>query len=122
MSDDTERFGRELRKARNTKSLSLGYVAERLGVSVPYLSDVERGRRGALKEERTVTVCGLLGIDPGPLLLLGAVARGSFRLSAKVSKKGAMVGGMLVAVWNELEEEDFKCLEAILEEIKCTHS
>lgn len=38
-------FGQAFRKDRQKTGLSLGQMAERLGLSKPYLSDVELGRR-----------------------------------------------------------------------------
>jgi transcriptional regulator with XRE-family HTH domain len=35
----------EMRKLRTSRCLKLGAVAKRMGVSAPYLSDLERGNR-----------------------------------------------------------------------------
>ncbi|MCR6629358.1 MAG: helix-turn-helix domain-containing protein [Magnetospirillum sp.] len=42
--DVREQFGRLLREARMTKGLTQEELAFRAGMSVPYLSEVERGR------------------------------------------------------------------------------
>lgn len=44
-SDAHARVGRALRACRERQKLSLRDVAKKLGVSAPYLSDVERGYR-----------------------------------------------------------------------------
>jgi transcriptional regulator with XRE-family HTH domain len=42
---DHVKSGELMRQAREKANLSLRDVAERMGVSAPYLSDLERGRR-----------------------------------------------------------------------------
>lgn len=42
--DVREQFGRILRDARTSKGLTQEELAFRAGMSVPYLSDIERGR------------------------------------------------------------------------------
>lgn len=42
--DIREQFGRVLREARSAKGLTQEELAFRAGMSVPYLSDIERGR------------------------------------------------------------------------------
>ena len=45
VTDDVE-TGRRAQKERKKAGLSLREVARRMGVSAPYVSDLERGRRG----------------------------------------------------------------------------
>ena len=40
-----QKIGRLLRKTRNAAGMSLGQAGQKIGVSIAYLSDVERGRR-----------------------------------------------------------------------------
>lgn len=54
-------FGESLRTARIAAGLGLLGLAERLGVSVPYLSDVERGNRAPLTAERVRQAAEILG-------------------------------------------------------------
>lgn len=42
------------RIARQASRLTLAEAAEAIGVSVPYLSDIERGRRGTLTIQRAI--------------------------------------------------------------------
>ncbi len=49
---DYRELGANLRTLREKAGLSLRKVADRLGVSVPYLSDLERGRRNWTEERR----------------------------------------------------------------------
>jgi transcriptional regulator with XRE-family HTH domain len=41
----TAHIGADLRKKRKERGFSLKEVAERMGISMPYLSDLERGNR-----------------------------------------------------------------------------
>jgi hypothetical protein len=45
LGDAWNEFGRILRKLRESRNMSLRDVAKKLGISAPYLSDVELGRR-----------------------------------------------------------------------------
>ena len=45
MTDDPDAFGPRLRAIREAAGLTQAQLAERLGVSVPRVSDLERGRR-----------------------------------------------------------------------------
>lgn len=62
------RFGEALRKARVGRGFTLRAVAERIGVSITYLSDVERGERPPLSAERIGAVAAALSIRPDELL------------------------------------------------------
>jgi transcriptional regulator with XRE-family HTH domain len=50
-----------LRAARKAAGLTLADIAKKVGVSVPFLSDVERGRRG-LTPARRAAVAAAVGI------------------------------------------------------------
>lgn len=52
-------LGRAIREAREKAGLTLRKLAERIGVSAPYLSDVERGRRGIPKLPELARICGV---------------------------------------------------------------
>lgn len=59
-------LGQAIREARE-KQMTLRELARRLGVSAPYLSDVEHGRR-SLSAENIALVCKELGISEEWLL------------------------------------------------------
>lgn len=48
------RIGDAIREAREKKGVSLRWLAEKIGVSAPFLSDVEHGRRMALRHLGTI--------------------------------------------------------------------
>lgn len=61
-------FGTELRRQRHALGLTLIEVASHLRLSVPYLSDVERGNRGPLNEAHLRTLAQAAGFDDALLL------------------------------------------------------
>lgn len=66
----TTTFGKTLRAMRERAGCSVTGLARHLGVSVPYLSDVEHGRRAPLRDELLRQACALLGGDIDDLGLL----------------------------------------------------
>ncbi|GAB2844464.1 helix-turn-helix domain-containing protein [Lentzea nigeriaca] len=63
-----EALGRKLREAREERGDRLVDVAERAGISVQYLSEIERGRKEP-SSEMIAAVTGALGIDLADLLI-----------------------------------------------------
>lgn len=62
LDDAWREFGRVLRNLRKSKAMSLRYAAKKLGVSAPYLSDVELGRR-RMTDERVEACLNLFTPD-----------------------------------------------------------
>lgn len=79
-------YGERLRAGRG--DLPLRVVAVQLGISVQYLSEIERGRRAPLGPERDHEIARVLGFDPEPLEVLRVHALGV------VSVAGLDVGGV----------------------------
>lgn len=57
-------FGSYLRQKREEQELTLVELAEKLGISVAYLSRIERDRENAPKDELIQKACKALGLDP----------------------------------------------------------
>ena len=55
-------FGARLREIRRRKGLSQSVVARNLGISVPYLSQLENGRRGQPSPAVVDQACALFGL------------------------------------------------------------
>ena len=74
---DRKNFGERLRRLRKWRALSLGDVAERAGLTVVAVSDLERGR------QRDITTVQLylhaLSLTSEQKLLLGAAAEMAWR-------------------------------------------
>ncbi len=56
-------FGGYLRQKREERELTLLEVAERLGISIAYLSRIERERENAPKDELIQKISTVLGLD-----------------------------------------------------------
>ncbi len=111
------RFGELLRRRREEAKVSMGKLARHLTVSVPYLSDVERGRRTPLTPERITKAAEVLGANPNELLAAAAESRGAFELDAtKVSDRARRVGATLMRGWPDLDEEQLERIEQIVTE------
>ncbi len=93
-----ERFGDALRRARQDSGKTLGKVARLLGVSVVYVSDVERSNRRPFSNERIIKVAEFVETGPAPLIALADVERGVIEYDiTKGSQLEADVVGELVS-------------------------
>ena len=93
-----ERFGDTLRKTRQKAKRTLGDVARMLGVSVVYVSDVERGNRRPFGNERILKVARFLEADPAPLIAAADVEKGVIEYAiSKAKPLEARVVGDLVS-------------------------
>lgn len=63
MKKTTVTFGEYLKHKRDEKQISLREVARTLGVSAPFLSDVENNRRAPLTEERLADLANALNLN-----------------------------------------------------------
>ena len=108
-------FGPLLRKLRQQKEVSLNRLSKAIGVSGPYLSDVENGKRGPLSAERIEQVGKALKIDPMPLYVQAGHDRNKFKIPARVSEQHDRVASVLINKWEGLDEE---ALDAILKILK----
>ncbi len=108
-------FGDLLRATRKRSGNSMLDLARHLGVSVVFISDVERGNRAPFTPERIMRVTEFLGADPEPFLLAAAKTRGSFELDAtQVSGKARQVGAALMRGWTDLGERDLEKIARIV--------
>jgi transcriptional regulator with XRE-family HTH domain len=78
--------GEQLRLARQQRGETLKQVAERAGVSTPYLSEVERGRKEPSSEILSAITgsleTSLLDLTRGVAERLAPSSKGDFRLAA----------------------------------------
>lgn len=110
-------FGDLLRQVREDARVSMGTLARHLGISVPYLSDVERGNRLPFNNERIRNIAVFLKVDPVPLLTAAARSRGFFELTASsISPTAERVGAALLRGWPTLSDDKLNQIASILEE------
>lgn len=62
MKESYQIFGEFLQKKRIDKGITLRAMAEKLGVSAPYLSDVEKDRRNPLEMDKLEQISRILGL------------------------------------------------------------
>lgn len=95
-----ERFGDLLRRLRRKASKTLGDVAREIGVSVVYLSDVERGNRKPLNNDRIVQIASFLGSDPTRLIEAADQERGFIEYDIRKAKplEADVVGGLVAGL------------------------
>lgn len=86
MSDpDRRAFGARLRALRKAAGKTMRDVADDLGVSTVYVSDVERGNRAPFHPEVVCQVADLLRAERKPLLTLAASSRVGFEAQRSAS-------------------------------------
>ena len=76
-----ETFGQFLSRKRQEKKISLRRLADQLGISAPYLSDVEKNRKTAFDDERIELVSRILNLseeEKNKMLDLAGQAKKSF--------------------------------------------
>ena len=92
-----ERFGDALRSEGRNAGKTLGDVAKLLGVSVVYVSDVERGNRRPFGNERILKIAKFLEAEPAPLIAAADVERGVIEYDITKAKplEADVVGGLV---------------------------
>lgn len=105
-------FGDYLRTMRERKGITLAALAKILGCSVPYLSDVETGRRNPLTEKNIDKTADFLGVPRETMKNKAALSLGQFKIPPG-SEKSDHVAMRLVKVWTRLADEDLQAIEEI---------
>lgn len=112
MSDE---FGRALRAAREAAGLSLVEGAAKIGISHPYLSQVERGERAPLSAEHIATAAEVLGANLDALLAARARARGVAEIPTDGSSPRLNELAIhLMICWADLTEEQARRIADVL--------
>ncbi len=92
-----QRFGDLLRNKRREAGKTLGDIAKLLGISVVYLSDVERGNRKPLGNERILKIAEYLEQDAAPLIEAADWERGviEYDITKASPLEADVVGGLV---------------------------
>jgi transcriptional regulator with XRE-family HTH domain len=106
-------FGKLLRAERKQEGHPLRVIAAHLGVSVSYLSDVERGRRDPLTLERIYKVAEFLNQDPFSLIEAALRSKPSFELSTNISKAALETAVILIKRWEIITDAQHKQIQRI---------
>jgi transcriptional regulator with XRE-family HTH domain len=109
-------YGDHVRIIRQSNGMSLREVAERLGVSHVYLSEVERGTRCPMVQEKTIRLAGIIGTDVDRLIALAASVRGfTFDVRPDASRVQIKLLLSFNAAWDKLTDQDCEKLLSIVE-------
>lgn len=110
-------FGNYLREHRRLAEKNLLDMARYLGCSVPYLSQIETGRRGPPNKETIRKMATFLGIAPEELLQEAERDREFVELGLlNISPKKAEVAYMLSRSWPSISDKEAEDIENILNE------
>jgi transcriptional regulator with XRE-family HTH domain len=108
-------FGKTLRAAREQSGVRLRELSEELGVSLPFLSDVENGRR-SLSDLRIRRAAKFLKADTLSLLEAATKDRGRVVLETdKLDGRKLRVAMLLSMSWPKIPAETVSYLLATLE-------
>jgi transcriptional regulator with XRE-family HTH domain len=92
-------FGDLLRSLRQGKGIRLLEMSEQIRTTLPYLSDVERGRRDPLSNDRILRVAEYLEADPLPLLESAIKVRDRVTLDVDGDARRLRVATLLSLLW-----------------------
>ena len=113
-----ETFGEALREARIANKITLRAIAEHIGKSIGYLSDVEHNRKRPPKLELVSEIEDFLGIEDGKLLRLAKEFRKAPRDMTQKIRMKPRLSAVLLRADRDLSNDEFEELLGHLEEIK----
>lgn len=112
------KFGEAIRKARRAADLTLGTLADKIGISPGYLSDIEQGRKAPPSGDAVARFAEALVMDLNLLSQLAAESRGAFKLLVEqmMTPKHLEVGAALERHWTSLDDAQLsQILNALLQ-------
>lgn len=107
-------FGALIRQRRKEKELTLGRVAEALGLSVTFFSEVERGEKPPLQEAYLPELARVLALSVEELRDAARDSRQQFRLDAGVSPAHRNFASALERRWTTLTEAEIREMSTVL--------
>jgi transcriptional regulator with XRE-family HTH domain len=117
MKKTTTQFGTVLKAARRKTGKTLGDVADAVGVTAAYLSDIERGNRLPLAPDRISLAAKFLSLDENYLLAAAARDRQELRLPiGNLNDRQVRHGLTLLRGVHELPEEEHEAFAAAVED------
>lgn len=108
-------LGDVIREKRKAMKLNLADVADYIGVRVSYLSDLERGAKNSLPDQKLERLAEKLELDFEQLRAAQAESRRAFRLDAQqVPPQQRVIGAVLERRWTSLTTQQVSDLERLL--------
>lgn len=115
-------FGALIRQRRKEKELTLGTVAEALGLSTTFFSEVERGEKPPLQEAYLPELARVLELSIEELRDAARDSRQQFRLDARgVSPTHREFAASLERRWTTLTEAEIQEMSTILGRVGGKH-
>ena len=109
------KFGKALRRIRQEKGLYLKHVADHMGWSVVYVSDIERGNRNPPGQKEIKKLSRYLDVNPEELLDLADSQKGFIELNLKgLNKEQQNTALCLARKMNNLDPEQLKMIKKII--------
>jgi len=112
------RFGKAARRARVEQEVSLKSVADALGFTPAYISDIERGNRNAPSPDKVRRWAEVIKTDPEKFVFLAEVDRPSVELPIEGDPEKGELAYMLARAWPELTKEQEKELMSVVERFR----
>ncbi len=108
-------FGTKARDARVEREVSLKTVADALGFTAAYISDIERGNRNPPVPEKVMLWARIIGEDPDEFVMLAARDRPSVELPIAGDPARGELAYMLARAWTEMTPDQERDLMAYLQ-------
>lgn len=108
-------FGAYIRKIREQANKSMRAVADAVGVSVVYISDIERGRRNPPQEEKLLKMAAFLDIDIKDIREMAAKERRCVEL--ELSENDCIISDVALTLarrWDSITDEEASQILKIL--------
>lgn len=113
-------FGKMLRRERKERKLTLGDLAKKLGLSVPYLSQIETGTKPVQDSlvDRVIRELGMIGDDVNELRRAAAlsVSEYAIRLKEGASSDDRVLAASIASGFARLSSERKEELRRIMED------
>lgn len=113
-------FGKMLRRERKERQMTLGDLAKKLGLSVPYLSQIETGTKPVQDSlvDKAISVLGLIGDDVNKLRRAAALSASEYaiRLKNNASADDRVLAASLASGFARLSPEKKEELRRIMED------
>lgn len=110
-----ERFGRYLRELREGTGMRIKELADKMGWTAVYVSDIELGRRNPPSSQKIRQIASLLNVDPTKLLDLADKEKKKVVLDLDEESPGRMeVALMLARSWEGLTDEEIEEMKTFL--------
>lgn len=114
-------FGNMLRRERKDQNLTLGDLAKKVGISVPYLSQIETGTKPLQEKlvDRIVQELGLIGDDANAMRRAAAVSMSeySIRMQDGASNDDRILASMLATGFARLSPAKKSQLREIMKDV-----